>query len=323
MQLRSLLTAMGGLLAGSLRTDITAKAVSTPESRFIAWPVVAEMPPEAADRERGISHIRQMDASFDPAQFVATAAAMFTRVEGAFGQGDMGALRDVLTPELQAEMQARCDRLRAEGRTNRVEQIEVDRAEVTEAWQETGQDFVTVYLSASMLDYVVDARGGLVEGSNSAPVSELPSGPVVRFLNAASERTDQNLSLSSPMLVTTQFFYDRATDGQNSAEGAVLAVPYVVDTPRVQALISHSASQALGRPVKFASLSVSVFPLPAVMLKDLRVSEDPRFGTKPFLTIGTGSLRLRVWPLLSGRVEFSELVLQKLQVTLAMTFELQ
>ena len=133
--------------------------------------IVAEMPPEAADRERGISHIRQMDASFDPAQFVATAAAMFTRVEGAFGQGDMGALRDVLTPELQAEMQARCDRLRAEGRTNRVEQIEVDRAEVTEAWQETGQDFVTVYLSASMLDYVVDARGGLVEGSNSAPVS--------------------------------------------------------------------------------------------------------------------------------------------------------
>ena len=45
MQRRSLLTAMGGLLAGSLRTDITAKAVSTPESRFIAWPVVAEMPP--------------------------------------------------------------------------------------------------------------------------------------------------------------------------------------------------------------------------------------------------------------------------------------
>ena len=97
---------------------------------------------------------------------------------------------------------------------------------------------------------------------------------------------------------------------------AVLAVPYVVDTPRVQALISHSASQALGRPVKFSSLSVSVFPLPAVKLEDMQVSEDPRFGTTPFLTIGTGSFRLRVWPLFSGRVEFSELVLKKLQVTL-------
>jgi hypothetical protein len=47
MQRRSLLAAVGGLLAGSLTTDITAKAVSssTPESRFIAWPVFAETPP--------------------------------------------------------------------------------------------------------------------------------------------------------------------------------------------------------------------------------------------------------------------------------------
>lgn len=100
------------------------------------------------------------------------------------------------------------------------------------------------------------------------------------------------------------------------AVAAALAVPYVVDTPRVQALISHSASQALGRPVKFSSLSVSVFPLPAVKLKDLQVSEDPRFGAMPFLAVGTGSLRLRVWPLFSGRMEFSELVLEKLHVRL-------
>jgi uncharacterized protein involved in outer membrane biogenesis len=97
---------------------------------------------------------------------------------------------------------------------------------------------------------------------------------------------------------------------------AAVAIPYVVDTPRVQALISHTVTQALGRPVKFASVSVSVFPLPAVKLKDLQIAEDPRFGARPFLTIATGSFRLRVWPLLSGRVEFSELVLEKPQVTL-------
>ena len=100
------------------------------------------------------------------------------------------------------------------------------------------------------------------------------------------------------------------------AVAAALAVPYVVDTPRVQALISHSASQALGRSVKFSSLSVSVFPLPAVKLTDLQVSEDPRFGATPFLAVCTGSLRLRVWPLFSGRKEFSELVLKKLHVRL-------
>lgn len=97
---------------------------------------------------------------------------------------------------------------------------------------------------------------------------------------------------------------------------AAVAIPLVVDTPRVQSLISHSVAQALGRPVRFASLSVSLFPLPAVELRDLRIAEDPRFGTQPFLMMNTGSFRLRVWPLLSGRVEFSELILERPHVAL-------
>jgi AsmA protein len=100
------------------------------------------------------------------------------------------------------------------------------------------------------------------------------------------------------------------------ALAAAVAVPYVVDAPRVQALIARSAAQALGRPVRLAALSVRVLPLPAVRLKNLEVAEDPRFGTKPFLTMETGSFRLRLLPLLRGRVEFGELVLERPQVAL-------
>src|SRR5712664_180121 len=85
------------------------------------------------------------------------------------------------------------------------------------------------------------------------------------------------------------------------ALAAAVAVPYVVDAPRVQALIARSAR---------------VLPLPAVRLKNLEVAEDPRFGTKPFLTMETGSFRLRLLPLLRGRVEFGELVLERPQVAL-------
>ena len=47
MQRRSLLAAIGALLAGGLRTDTTAKTASSsmPESRFIAWPVFAKTTP--------------------------------------------------------------------------------------------------------------------------------------------------------------------------------------------------------------------------------------------------------------------------------------
>ena len=96
---------------------------------------------------------------------------------------------------------------------------------------------------------------------------------------------------------------------------AIAAVPRLVDVPRVQALIATNASIALGRPVRFASLSVSVFPLPGVTLHRLEVAEDPQFGTKPFLTLDSGRLRLRLRPLFSGRVEFAELTLAKPVIT--------
>jgi len=82
----------------------------------------------------------------------------------------MSRLRDRLTPEIYTELQAQCDRLRGARQTNVVERIDVRRAEMTEAWQETGRDYVTVYFVCSMLDYTVDdGTGAVVEGSKTAP----------------------------------------------------------------------------------------------------------------------------------------------------------
>ena len=92
---------------------------------------------------------------------------------------------------------------------------------------------------------------------------------------------------------------------------AIVALPRLVDVPRVQSLIASNASHALGRPVRFASVSVSVFPLPGVTLHKLEVAEDPRFGASPFLTLESGRMRLRLRSLLTGRIEFTELVLAK------------
>lgn len=100
------------------------------------------------------------------------------------------------------------------------------------------------------------------------------------------------------------------------AVALLLAVPYLVNTSKVQAAIAHSASQALGRPVSFASLSLALLPLPALRLTDLRVAEDPKFGPTPFLTVGEGRLGLRLWPLLRGRVEVTELTLERPRLSL-------
>jgi len=126
----------------------------------------ATEPPTELDR--GIAHIRQMDASFDADALAAAARRVFVDVQGAVAARDMSALSSRLTPRMYTTLVGQCDRLRAARHTNRLEQIEVQRAEVTEAWQESGQDYVTVYLAGSLVDYVVDdASAEVVDGTRS------------------------------------------------------------------------------------------------------------------------------------------------------------
>jgi len=129
-----------------------------------------EAPAEPSDLDRGLGHIRQMDAGFDAAAFAETASDMFFKIQAAWTTRDMGRAADLLTAEMREVMQRQCDQLRADRRINHLENIAVRRAAVTEAWQEKGQDYVTVYFLASLLDYTTDESGRVVEGSTTDPV---------------------------------------------------------------------------------------------------------------------------------------------------------
>ena len=131
---------------------------------------VMEAPPGVSDLDRGIGHIRSMDASFDPVGFADWAKSTFVDVQAGVAKRDLSAVQDRLTPQEFGRLQAQCDELRSTRRTNRIERVQVGRAEVTEAWQESGQDWVTVYFAVSLVDYTVDdATGSVVEGA-TAPV---------------------------------------------------------------------------------------------------------------------------------------------------------
>jgi len=128
-----------------------------------------EMPAVASDLDRGLGHIRSMDPSFDPG-FVADAArGLFGDVQRALTARDMSPVSGRLTSRMYTELTEQCDRLRAARQTNRMEAMNLRRADVTEAWQESGQDFVTVYLGGSLVDYTVDDATGAVVAGAKAP----------------------------------------------------------------------------------------------------------------------------------------------------------
>jgi len=128
-----------------------------------------EMPAVASDLDRGLGHIRSMDPSFDPG-FVADAArGLFGDVQRALTARDMSPVSGRLTSRMYTELTEQCDRLRAARQTNRMEAMNLRRADVTEAWQESGQDFVTVYLGGSLVDYTMDDATGAVVAGAKAP----------------------------------------------------------------------------------------------------------------------------------------------------------
>ena len=94
-----------------------------------------EVPAGVSEIDRGVQHIRGMDASFDPDGFVEFARAAFADVQEGIARRDLTAVQDRLTPQEYARLQAQCDQLRSTRRTNRIERIRIGQAQVTEAWQ--------------------------------------------------------------------------------------------------------------------------------------------------------------------------------------------
>lgn len=119
----------------------------------------------------GLAHIRQMDHSFDLNRFNDVAMDNFFRIQGAWMNRDLSSVEGVLTAEMKQIFQTDLDQLLRDKRINRLENIAVRNVEVTEIWQESGQDYITASIYANLLDYTTDdATGTVVSGSKAEPV---------------------------------------------------------------------------------------------------------------------------------------------------------
>ena len=127
--------------------------------------------PSGTDLEQGLRYVRQMDPYFDEQKFRDLCMDFFFKIQGAWTGRDATSVRNLLTAEMYKTIQADADKLRSEKKVNRLENIAVRSVEITEAWQEQGQDYITVLFLANLLDYVVDETSGqVVSGSKVDPV---------------------------------------------------------------------------------------------------------------------------------------------------------
>ncbi|NTW17724.1 MAG: Tim44 domain-containing protein [Syntrophaceae bacterium] len=126
--------------------------------------------PAITDVETGLRHIRQLDPSFDENRFSDLCMDNFFKIQGAWTNRDMTSVKNILTEEMFGILQGDADTLKVEKKINKLDNIAVRSVEMSEAWQEGGQDFITVRFMANLLDYTESESGQLLSGSKTEPV---------------------------------------------------------------------------------------------------------------------------------------------------------
>ena len=127
--------------------------------------------PASGGVDTGLAHIRQMDFSFDERAFKDSVMDMFFKIQGGWMNRDISALSVLLTDEMKGIFQDDLNRLLRDKQVNRLENIAVRSVEISEVWQEAGQDYITTLIYANLLDYTTDdATGSVVAGSKTEPV---------------------------------------------------------------------------------------------------------------------------------------------------------
>jgi predicted lipid-binding transport protein (Tim44 family) len=115
-------------------------------------PVTAGSAPGGDARlDSGLRDIRRTDPGFDPSRFVGYAAMTFRDVQRASATGQIAALRDRVTPEMYGRLQAQGDRPRPAAEPRHVEHTEAV-AEIREAWQESGHDYVKALIRGPLIE---------------------------------------------------------------------------------------------------------------------------------------------------------------------------
>ena len=96
----------------------------------------------------------------------------------------------------------------------------------------------------------------------------------------------------------------------------LLILPFVIPVNKFRPTIEQKASEALGRKVQIGNLSLSILR-GSLGADDLSISDDPKFGSGPFLTAKEIKVGVELMPLIfSHQVNVTEITIEQPQVTL-------
>lgn len=138
---------------------------------YLMDPLPETGPSSTGEADRGFGRMGSQDAGFDEERFKETAQDLFFRIQAGWTNRSLEGIENILTKEMAEFFRSEFETLKQKGIINRLENIAIRRVELSEAWQEPGKDFITVLITANLLDYTVNAETReVVQGDRMNPV---------------------------------------------------------------------------------------------------------------------------------------------------------
>jgi len=97
--------------------------------------------------------------------------------------------------------------------------------------------------------------------------------------------------------------------------GVILALPFLIDLNKYQDQYKPLIEDALNRKVQLQDIRLTIWPRIGARVAGFAVLDDPAFGSSPFTSLTSLDVRVKLLPLLSGKVEVEEITLRDPVIT--------
>ena len=115
----------------------------------------------------GLEAIAAADPGFEPKGFLAGARTAYEWIVGAFADGDLGKLEDLLAPPVFARYKTAIEAREKDGRRQLTDLVRITATEIEKATLDNGVARVTVRFAADLASAILSKDGETVEGDPS------------------------------------------------------------------------------------------------------------------------------------------------------------
>lgn len=113
---------------------------------------------------KGLRAVKQVDASFEPREFIKGAGIAYEMIVSAFAEGDRKTLKNLLSREVYDGFVAAISERESRGETVRSNFVGIEKADIIQAEMKGSEANLTVRIVSKLISATIDSSGKVIDG---------------------------------------------------------------------------------------------------------------------------------------------------------------